>query len=153
MYVIRNYKITPDRHFELAVCSGNIFIEAWRRGCHVWDLLPVNCAERYKEQGPIISLEDLVESRRAAFDHRRKKQSRPARPRLHLNQNPTRALRLTVIDRNHFRLMAVIACTLFERKHRAAGAQRGAQQNDQTFRRSFHVGVTGCDNRRRYWKL
>jgi len=130
MYVTRHYHITPDRDSELAACSGNIFLEASMHRFHVCDLLPVNCADRYKEQGPIISLEDLVESRRAAFDHRRKKQSRPARPRLHLNQNPTRALRLTVIDRNHFRLMAVIACTLFERKHRAAGAQRGAQQND-----------------------
>jgi hypothetical protein len=78
MYVTRHYHITPDRDSELAACSGNIFLEASMHRFHVCDLKPANWADRYKEQGPIISLEDLVESRRAAFDHRRKKQSRPA---------------------------------------------------------------------------
>src|SRR5258708_39657389 len=78
MYVNREYKITPDRDSELAACSGNIFLEASMHRFHVCDLMPANWADRYKEQGPIISLEDLVESRRAAFYHRREKQSRPA---------------------------------------------------------------------------
>src|SRR5260370_15419735 len=80
MYVTRHYHITPDRDSELAACSGNIFLEASMHRFHVCDLMPANWADRYKEQGPIISLEDLVESLRAAFVHRGETKSRPAAP-------------------------------------------------------------------------
>src|SRR5260370_33582255 len=80
MYVTRHYHITPDRDSELAACSGNIFLEASMHRFHVCDLMPANWADRYKEQGPIISLEDLVESRRAGFCFWRERKCRPGAP-------------------------------------------------------------------------
>src|SRR5205085_8931778 len=62
--VIRHNYIAPDCDAKFIKCSGKIFLECLMDRFQICNLSSMNCADRYKEQRPVITLENLIESRR-----------------------------------------------------------------------------------------
>ena len=67
--MIRHNYVSSDGDAKVIKCSDKISLECSVDRFQICNLLSMNCADRYKEQRLIITLEDLVESRRATFDH------------------------------------------------------------------------------------